>query len=95
MAGLEYRCTVGELLHEHCALAGTLALEIIEIQEHLVGHKLPTAQLVQSFEQAVLIDPEHPCAGRTAKARLARTLEHAGAHGIAAPTLRRIAARPA
>jgi hypothetical protein len=43
---------------------------------------------VEAFEG----DPQHKCMGRSAPARLQRALELADAAGIAAPTLRRIAA---
>ena len=56
---------------------------------HLVaqGREALFDAMVTAFEG----DPAHKCMGRSAPARLKRALEHAAAHGLETPALKRIA----
>ncbi len=90
IAGLKVGGTVGELRSRHGALLRDLVGEALQIQEWLVGRKLPAERLLEGLLEAFAGDPDHRCAGRSAPARLIRALEHADAAGLAVPTLRAI-----
>lgn len=91
LAGLVVGGTVGRLWTEHRDLALQIAREVIAVQEALVGDRLDVDGLLADLAAAIAADPEHPCAGRTARRRLERTLEHARAAGVAVPRLQALA----
>jgi len=93
IAGLETGGDVRALWHDHQPLARAVADEVMDIQATLVDQPLPRERLLAGMVEAFEGDPEHNCMGRSAPARLQRALELADAAGIAAPTLRRIAAK--
>jgi len=91
-AGLVTGGTVSELWTQQRELAETIAREVIQIQESLVGEQLPADKLIKGMLEAFDGDPDHGCMGRSAPARLARALQQADASGLEVPELRKIAA---
>lgn len=92
-AGLETGGTVGELWARHEPFARAVAADVIALQEALTGRRFDHEALIAGMLEAFAGDPEHPCMGRSAPARLTRALAHADRLGLAVPTLRRLAAR--
>lgn len=92
IAGLEAGGDVGALWRDHRGLALAVATDVLDVQEWLTGRSFDRERLMAGFREAVDADPAHGCAGRSAPARLTRALHQADAAGLAAPTLRRIAA---
>ena len=92
-AGLVTGGSVGELWSAHRELAEAVAREVISIQEALAGCRFDADALIRGMLTAFDGDPQHPCTGRSAPARLARALQQADATGLAVPRLREIAAR--
>ncbi|MBI5449732.1 MAG: hypothetical protein HY940_00075 [Gammaproteobacteria bacterium] len=93
IAGIITGGTVRELWDQHHALTLQVASEIIAVQQWLTGRVLPASQLIDGMIEAFDGDPQHLCMGRSALSRLQRALQHADAAGLAAPTLRGIAAQ--
>lgn len=93
IAGLVTGGTVGELWADHREFASAVANEIIDIQEYLAGTSLPRAELINGMVEAFDGDPDHRCMGRSAPARLARTLTLAAEANIETPALKEIAAK--
>lgn len=91
IAGIRTGGTVSELWAHHRALAEAVAREILDIQERLTGTRLPRERLMAGLLEGFAGDPNHICMGRTAPARLQRTLEQARTAGIPTPVLRQIA----
>lgn len=91
-AGLLTGGTVSELWANHRELAEDITREVIQIQESLVGDKLPADILIKGMLEAFAGDPDHGCTGRSAPARLARALQQADASRLEVPQLRKIAA---
>jgi hypothetical protein len=89
-AGLVTGGTVSELWTQHRDFAENIAREVIQIQESLVGEKLPADKLIKGMLEAFDGDPDHGCMGRSAPARLARALQQADASGLEVPELRKI-----
>ncbi|MBI5460935.1 MAG: hypothetical protein HY941_01975 [Gammaproteobacteria bacterium] len=92
VAGLAVGGTVSELWRHHEALARSVALDVIDIQEYLTGTRFDRDALIAGMLEAFDGDPQHGCMGRSAPARLQRALEQADAAGLAVPKLREIAA---
>jgi ketopantoate reductase len=91
IAGLEVGGTVSELWDGHEALAREVASDVMDVQELLVGAELPRERLIQGMLEAFDGDPDHNCMGRSAPARLARTLKEADLAGLKVAMLRKIA----
>lgn len=94
IAGLRTGGTVGRLWVEHADLARSVANELIALQEGLTGSRFNNDELIAAMVAAFDGDPDHPCMGRSAPARLQRTLVLADRLGIELPTLRAIADGP-
>lgn len=92
LAGLVVGGTTGQLWTEHRALAEEVATEVLDIQEHLIGHGVDREAVIAAAADAFLADPEHGCTGRSAPGRLRRALRHADDAGLAVARLRSIAA---
>ncbi|EAU55073.1 hypothetical protein [Mariprofundus ferrooxydans] len=92
IAGLECGGNVRELWLNHNELACSVAGDVLDIQEFLVGEALDRTALVEGMLAAFDGDPEHGCMGRSAPARLQRALAIADEAGLEVPALRRIAA---
>lgn len=90
LAGLVVGGTVESLWAEHESLARDIALDVLAIQEKLVGQPLDAEALIQAMLVAFRGDPDHKCMGRSAPARLQRALAQAEAFGLAVPALRKI-----
>ena len=88
IAGLKTGGTVAQLWARHEALARQVANEVIDIQDALAGVQHDREKLIAGMLEAFDGDPDHGCTGRSAPARLARTLQHADAFGLSVPTLR-------
>ncbi len=93
IAGLETGGSVRELWQNHEALAHEVAMEVIALQEKLIARPLESEKLIQGMLYAFDGDPDHPCMGRSAPARLQRALQLAQQHGLELPRLRAIAER--
>lgn len=91
LAGLRLGCTVGQLWQNHRDFAQRLTDDVLTHQQALLGKKVDMKRLFEKLEEAVLLDPEHACAGRTAAARLARVLSQARSLGLTLPTLQSLA----
>ena len=83
--------TVGELATNHPQLLQSISSEIMEIQYALIGRRLDNTTLNDSMMLAFKGDLGHQCMGRSAPARLKRTLELAQKMNIATPSLNQIA----
>jgi ketopantoate reductase len=92
LAGLLSAGTVADLWRKHEVLAREVAHEVLDLQEHLAGATLPRERLLERLEEAIFSDPQHPCTGRSAPARLERAIRHAERAGLDVPRLRAIAA---
>lgn len=92
IGGLVTGGTVDDLWSNHRDLGEKVATEVLDIQEWLVGDRLDRARHIAGMEAAIAGDPEHKATGRSAPARLARALRHAGEAGIDTPQLSAIAA---
>lgn len=92
IAGLVTGGTVSALWHRHEPQARAVAADIIVLQEHLAGCRLDHTRLIDGMLEAFAGDPDHVCMGRTAPARLQRTLQLADSAGLNVPALRKIAA---
>ncbi len=91
LAGLKTGGTVSQLWAQHKGFARQVADEVIDIQDALTGRRHDRGRLIAGMLEAFAGDPDHGCTGRSAPARLARALAHAGACGLAVPTLRELA----
>ncbi len=93
IAGLITGGTVADLWLKNNALARSVALEIIELQEWMVKLELPRERLVADLEKAIRADLNHNCVGRSAEKRLERAVKLADDAGLAVPAIRKIHAR--
>lgn len=93
LAGLKTGGTVAQLWAQHESFARQVANEVIDVQDALTGVAHARERLIAGMLEAFAGDPEHACTGRSAPARLARTLAHADRLGLAVPTLRALASR--
>lgn len=92
IAGLQVGGDVSGLWQDHEDLARGIADEVIDIQERLVGMTLTPEPLIEGMLAGFEGDPEHPCKGRTAEARLRRALEQARSLNVPTPRMDAIAA---
>lgn len=91
IAGLKVGGDVGTLWQKHQSLARTIALEVIALQEKLVGQTLDPEPLIAGMLAGFEGDPAHGCQGRTAAARLQRALNQAKEFGLDLPCMQKIA----
>jgi ketopantoate reductase len=92
LAGLRVGGDVGTLVTTHRALVDALVPELLALESALFApHPVEHAAARAVLERACAADPRHACAGRSAPDRLARTLAHVDALGLALPTLRALA----
>ncbi len=87
IAGLLNNCTVGDLWLQHQTLAREIAEEVIRVQESLTGKKLPREKLIRGMVEGIEDCPHRHCLGRSALARLERTLNFARERNIETPRL--------
>ncbi len=89
LAGLEVGGTTSELLDRHGALFERVFRELLLVERALFGAtvSLDEERLRSALETALRADPSHGTAGRSARRRLERTLDHARALGLEVPTL--------
>lgn len=92
IAGLKVGGDVETLWREHQSLAHSVALEVIALQEKLVGQTLAAVPLIEGMLAGFEGDPAHGCQGRTAAARLQRALKLAEGFGLDLPVMKGIAA---
>ncbi len=90
IAGLRSGGNVGDLWRQQRDFAGSVAQEVVQIQDWLTGQKNDLARLIEGMVEAIEADPAHLCTGRSAPARLARALQHADEAKLVVPILRRI-----
>lgn len=93
IAGLRVDGTVDELWRDHQDLARAVAVDVIALQESLIGTELDREALIRAMRTAFAGDPGHRCKGRSAPARLARAVARADELDLSVPTLRDIAQR--
>lgn len=92
IAGLNVGGDVETLWRAHQSLARSIALEVIALQEKLVGQTLASEPLIAGMLAGFEGDPAHGCQGRTAAARLQRALTLADGFGLDLPVMKGIAA---
>jgi hypothetical protein len=85
--------TVGELQRAHSALLHAVAEEVLAVEEARLARALDRPALLARLAAAFDADPCHACRGRSAPARLDRTLARARALGVAVPHLAELAER--
>ncbi len=90
IAGLEVGGNVGQLWHDHKAIANDVASDVIALQEVLTGQKLNRQALIEGMVEAFNGDREHMCMGRSAPSRLLRALTLAAENDLTLNTLLRI-----
>ena len=90
IAGLQTGGTVSELWRNHRAFAESIAREVIQLQQALTGRSFDADALIHTMLTAFQGDPDHKCMGRSAPARLQRTLVHADRLGLELPQLRKL-----
>lgn len=91
IAGLEAGGTVETLWRDHRQLATDVASEVLALQQALTGRTFERDAMIERMLEAFNGDPDHRCMGRSAPARLARALEHAGRLAVDTPVMQRIA----
>ena len=90
IAGQETGGTAEDLWFKNNALARRVVHEILEVQAWLTQIVLAPDPLIDKMEQAIKAEPNHKCVGRSAAARLERTVKIADEAGLAVPTIRKI-----
>jgi hypothetical protein len=90
LAGQATGATLGELADEHRELTAAVANEVLDLQAWLTGVPLPRDLLLDRLWDGFHRHSDLRGMGRSAPARLARTLEHADDAGLAVPRLREI-----
>lgn len=90
IAGLKVGGTVGELWANHQDFARTVISDVLDIQFALAGRSFDREALIQKMVEAFDGDPDHKCRGRSAPARLERSLVLAREHGLNASALQAI-----
>jgi ketopantoate reductase len=87
LAGLRTGGSVGALWERHAPFARDVAQDVVHHQQALLGMRLDELLLHERLAQAVAADPEHACAGRSARERLDRVLRQADELGVELNTL--------
>ena len=87
IGGLRTQGTVTDLWNGHRAFASTVASEVLDIQDWLVGEPVDRDRAVEGMVAAIDGDPEHATTGRSAPRRLERAIEYARTAGIETPML--------
>lgn len=90
IAGLKIGGTAGSLWFKNNSFARSVADEIIDVQAWLTQAELSRERLIEGMEQAIKAEPNHKCVGRSAAARLERTVKIADEAGLAVPKIREI-----
>ncbi len=91
ICGLVVGSNVGSLWEQQQALATQVAEEIIQIQEVMTGESFDHAELINGMCEAFSGDLKHGCMGRSAPARLSRTMLHVEQYQLTTPMLQEIA----
>lgn len=89
LAGMATRGSAAQLLDQYWGLTLKIWEELFSVQEAMVDITLDQMELKQATLDYLALAPERG-AGRSAPARLSRTLDHAHAHGVPVPTLEKI-----
>ncbi len=90
ICGLVTGGTVGELWDIHEDLAQEVASEVLAIQAALTGAEFSRERMLERMVEAFRGDLAHKCRGRSAPARLQRTLEQAAAVQVNVTRIREI-----
>jgi len=90
IAGLVTGGTTGSLWTDHEELALAVANEVIDLQEWTTGATFERDQLIDGMVKGINGDPNHKCTGRSAPARLKRTIDLANSAGLDIPKIREI-----
>lgn len=91
IAGLEVGGNVKSLQENHKDIMNAVASDLIDIQDYLTKQKNDRPALMTGLIEAFNADPQHNCMGRSAPARLIRTLKYADTAGLKVAKLRYIA----
>ncbi len=92
LAGMRVGGTTGALVQEHWQWATLVAEEVFQVQSRLCCTATSLDVALDSLREDLLRVPEHLCTGRSAPARLARTLGAGARLGLTLPVLAAIAA---
>ena len=84
---LEPGTTVSTMWEKYRSSAEQIANEVMDIQFALLGHELDRERLLAGLEEAILGDPDHQCTGRSALARLARSIDIATQARLTVPKM--------
>ena len=90
ISGLQVGGNVGQLWDDHKTFAQSVATDAIRMQEALTGEILNHQALIDDMVAVFNGDREHMCMGRSATARLQRTLILAKENNLSLPMLERI-----
>jgi hypothetical protein len=86
-AGLVFPKDVGTIWYDNRAYLDQIFAEVLELEAAQMQRNLPTQSLCIELERVIIADPRHAAAGRSALARLNRSLRTAKRLGIKTPTL--------
>jgi len=95
ITGLEVKGNVNALWNQHRELAIKVFDELLIIQNHLTGYNNDREHLIEAVVEAINGDLSHQCMGRSAPARLARSLKYAKENQLQHSELERISKLPA
>jgi hypothetical protein len=88
---IEPNATVDTLRNQHLDLMRNVSNDILTLQTQLTKQTFDAQKLEQGMIKAFQGDLTHKCMGRSAPARLKRTLELAKSFNLSLPTLENIA----
>lgn len=85
--------TTAQLLEAHGPLARDVFRDVVAVERARLGVSISDDDAWRALERAFRADPDHVASGRSAKARLARTLARAESRALEVPMLRALTAR--
>jgi len=91
ICGLMVGGNTGALLHEHQPLLERVTSDLLAYETAQFGRSLPETALRIRLESALLADPAHACAGRSARSRMQRVLVEARRLGVPVPNIHAVA----
>lgn len=91
ICGLMVGGDTGTLLREHQPLLDRVTSDLLGYETAQFGRSLPETALRIKLESALLADPSHACAGRSARSRMQRVLAEARRLGVPMPNVELVA----
>jgi hypothetical protein len=90
ICGFKINGTVAEAWQKHGPMTRRIAMEIIQLQEHITGTTFSHEAIFDKMQAAVNNAPDHKCRGRSAEGRLRRVMAWAQDLNVAIPTIQNI-----